>query len=156
MLKELFQLDQPELDFGLYRVMHAKSAETTQFLENDLLPQIRTEFEQYKTADKEELEKELAKVIEGVETAGLNPDDSPTVKDLRDRLKHDTVDLDTLESEVYEHLFGFFRRYYSDTLKVFHRLEHTVRDDAQAMEHGEERDAETERPVSGRRQGKLR
>lgn len=27
LLKELFQLDQPDLDFGFYRVMHAKSAE---------------------------------------------------------------------------------------------------------------------------------
>jgi len=26
-LKELFQLDQPDLDFGFYRIMHAKSAE---------------------------------------------------------------------------------------------------------------------------------
>ena len=25
LLQELFQLDQPDLDFGLYRVMHAKS-----------------------------------------------------------------------------------------------------------------------------------
>jgi hypothetical protein len=29
LLKELFQLDQPDLDFGLYRIMHAKSAEVT-------------------------------------------------------------------------------------------------------------------------------
>ncbi len=34
LLQELFQLDQPDLDFGLYRVMHAKSAEVSQFLEN--------------------------------------------------------------------------------------------------------------------------
>jgi hypothetical protein len=27
LLKELFQLDQPELDFGLYRIMHAKAGE---------------------------------------------------------------------------------------------------------------------------------
>ncbi len=33
LLKELFQLDQPDLDFGLYRIMHAKSAEITQFLD---------------------------------------------------------------------------------------------------------------------------
>ena len=39
LLKELFQLDQPDLDFGLYRVMHAKSAEVSQFLDKDLLPQ---------------------------------------------------------------------------------------------------------------------
>ena len=32
LLKELFQLNQPDLDFGFYRVMHAKSAEVTQFL----------------------------------------------------------------------------------------------------------------------------
>lgn len=41
LLKELLQLDQPDLDFGLYRIMHAKSAEVTQFLEHDLLPQVR-------------------------------------------------------------------------------------------------------------------
>lgn len=29
LLKELFQLDQPDLDFGFYRVMHARSAEVT-------------------------------------------------------------------------------------------------------------------------------
>ena len=29
LLQELFQLDQPDLDFGLYRVMHAKSAEVS-------------------------------------------------------------------------------------------------------------------------------
>ena len=36
LLKELFQLDQPDLDFGLYRIMHAKAGEVTQFLDRDL------------------------------------------------------------------------------------------------------------------------
>lgn len=52
LLKELFQLDQPDLDFGLYRVMHAKSAEVSQFLDKDLLPQVKAAFGQYKSADK--------------------------------------------------------------------------------------------------------
>ena len=39
LLRELFQLDQPDLDFGIYRVMHAESAEVSQFLDEDLLPQ---------------------------------------------------------------------------------------------------------------------
>ena len=55
LLMELFQLDQPDLDFGLYRVLHAKSAEVSQFLEKDLLPQVKTAFDQYKTADKAEI-----------------------------------------------------------------------------------------------------
>ncbi len=54
LLKELFQLDQPDLDFGLYRIMHAKSAEVTQFLDEDLLPQVRQAFGLYKTSDKAE------------------------------------------------------------------------------------------------------
>ena len=77
LLKELFQLDQPDLDFGLYRVMHAKSAEVTQFLDKDLLPQVKAAFGQYQTADKAEIEKELAKVIASIEAAGMNPDARP-------------------------------------------------------------------------------
>ena len=114
LLKELFQLDQPDLDFGLYRIMHAKSEEVSQFLDTDLLPQVRDAFAQYKTADKAELEKELAEVITGVQLAGMDPDDSPKVRELRARIERDAVDIGTLESEVYDHLFSFFRRYYSE------------------------------------------
>lgn len=37
LLRELFQLNQPDLDFGLYRIMHAKAAEIEKFLNEDLL-----------------------------------------------------------------------------------------------------------------------
>ena len=37
LLAELFQLDQAELDFGIYRIMNAKREEITRFLNNDLL-----------------------------------------------------------------------------------------------------------------------
>ena len=114
LLKELFQLNQPDLDFGLYRVMHAKSAEVSQFLDKDLLPQVQVAFGQYKNADKAEIEKELAKVVADIEAAGMDPAQSPKVKDLRVRLKSDAVDIGELESEVYDHLFSFFRRYYSE------------------------------------------
>lgn len=114
LLKELFQLDQPDLDFGLYRVMHAKSGEVTQFLDRDLLPQVSAALAQYKSADKADIEKELARVIAGIEAAGMDPEQSPKVMDLRARLKSDAVDVSVLESEVYDHLYSFFRRYYSE------------------------------------------
>ena len=114
LLRELFRLDQPDLDFGLYRVLHAKSAEVSQFLEKDLLPQVKTAFDQYKNADKAELEKELNQVISGIAAAGMDPGDSPKVKELRAKRKNDAVDIGTLESEVYDHLYSFFRRYYSE------------------------------------------
>ena len=43
-LKELFQLDQPDLDFGFYRVMHMKAEEITKFLDTDLLQEINGAF----------------------------------------------------------------------------------------------------------------
>jgi adenine-specific DNA-methyltransferase len=114
LLRELFQLDQPDLDFGLYRVMHAKSAEVSQFLDRDLLPQVNAAFGQYKTADKAEIEKELAKAVEQARELGVDPETTQKVRDLRGRLKGDAVDLSALENEVYDHLFSFFRRYYSE------------------------------------------
>jgi len=44
LLKELFQLDQPDLDFGFYRIMHAKADQVSKFLEVDLLSIIRDAF----------------------------------------------------------------------------------------------------------------
>jgi adenine-specific DNA-methyltransferase len=114
LLKELFQLDQPDLDFGLYRIMHAKSAEVTKFLDEHLLPQVKEAFALYKSADKSELEKELAKIVAGAQAAGMDPEQSPKVNELRAKLKSDSVDVGALESEVYDHLYSFFRRYYSE------------------------------------------
>jgi adenine-specific DNA-methyltransferase len=112
LLLELFQLDKPDLDFGIYRVMHAKSAEVSQFLDQDLLPQVNATFSQYQTADKAEIEKELAKTIEQAQALGADPETLPKVKDLRSRLANEAVDISALESEVYDHLYSFFRRYY--------------------------------------------
>ena len=114
LLFELFQLNQPDLDFGLYRIMHAKSAEVSQFLDRDLLPQVKTTLKEYKFIDRVQLEKELSEIVAGVVLAGMNPDDSPKIQELRSRIKNDSVDIDKLESEIYEHLYSFFRRYYSE------------------------------------------
>lgn len=73
LLKELFQLDQPDLDFGLYRIMRARSAEITQFLDKDLLPQVKAYFAAYQPADKAAIKKELDKVINAVKEADMDP-----------------------------------------------------------------------------------
>lgn len=114
LLMELFQLDQPDLDFGIYRVLHAKAQEVTKFLDEDLLPQVKTAFERYKSSDRSELTKELAELRAGIERAGMNPDDSPKVKELEDKIANESVDVTKLESETYDHLYSFFRRYYSE------------------------------------------
>lgn len=112
-LKELFQLDQPELDFGIYRIMHAKSGEVTQFLEKDLLPQVRDAFAQFQSADGAEAKKKLGQLIAQLSDAGVDPETSPKVQELRAKVAS-AVDIASLENEVYDHLYTFFRRYYSE------------------------------------------
>lgn len=114
LLKELFQLDQPDLDFGLYRIMHAKADEITQFLEQDLLPQVQDAFSQYRTADKAVLEDQLNKAIEQANNLGVDPETSPKVKKLQQKIADESVDVAALEAEVYDHLYSFFRRYYDE------------------------------------------
>ena len=96
LLRELFQLDQPDLDFGIYRVLHARSAEVSEFLDEDLLPQVRAAFGQYRTTDKAEIEKDLATAVEQARGLGVDPETAKKVKELRDRLKTDAVDINAL------------------------------------------------------------
>ena len=113
LLKELFQLDKPDLDFGFYRIMHAKAAEVTRFLEVDLLPQVRHAFQQYRSADRATLEQQLAEAERRARGLEVDPDVVPKVQELRKAIEAGT-DVDALEADVYDHLYRFFRRYYSE------------------------------------------
>ncbi len=43
-LNEIFQLDQSDLDFGIYRIMNSKSKEINEFLDKDLLSSVASAF----------------------------------------------------------------------------------------------------------------
>ena len=113
-LAELFQLDQADLDFGIYRIMNARREEIIRFLDRDLLPQVREAFAEYKSADKAQIQAELDKVIEGLKAGGVDPEQAPKVQELRAKLATDAVDVSALENEVYDHLYSFFSRYYDE------------------------------------------
>ena len=114
LLLELFQLDQPDLDFGLYRIMHAKADEVTQFLDNDLLPQVKEAFKQYEDEGRAEVQVQLEKLEAQILEMGMDPNDSKKVKELKENYESGSVDINALENDVYDHLYSFFRRYYSE------------------------------------------
>ncbi|MCB9951390.1 MAG: site-specific DNA-methyltransferase [Planctomycetaceae bacterium] len=114
LLEELFQLDQADLDFGIYRIMNQKRDEVVRFLEKDLLPQVKEAFSHYKSADKATLQKELDKAIEQANGLGVDPETTTKVKELREQMADSSVDVTALENEVFSHLFNFFRRYYHE------------------------------------------
>jgi len=111
LLRELFQLDQADLDFGIYRIMNQKRDEVERFLDDDLLPQVRAAFEKYRPADKAALQAELDKTLADLSKYGVDPESNDAVLDLRKRLAQG-VDVAALEDEVFSDLFTFFRRYY--------------------------------------------
>ncbi len=116
LLAELFMLDQADLDFGIYRVMNAKRAEVTQFLDNDLLPQVRQSLARVDTGARAALEAEKAKVIAAAEAMGLPREAAEQLPKVRDLQAHidSHGDAVALENEVFSDLTNFFRRYYQD------------------------------------------
>ncbi|MCL6249152.1 site-specific DNA-methyltransferase [Acinetobacter sp. ANC 4945] len=111
-LTELFQLDQPDLDFGFYRIMQAKSAQVTSFIDKDLLKIIEDAFGQVDENRKAELQANIQKEIEAAKEYGVaDPENSPKV--LAAKAKYDSLkDGANAEADVYDHLYRFFERYY--------------------------------------------
>ncbi len=113
LLREMFQLDRGDLDFGLYRIMNLKSAEVVKFLDNDLLPQMKTKLNLTRAEEMAALEKNIQDDIRTAVKLGVNPDDAPKICKQRGRLSEMRKDMDA-EADVYNHLANFFSRYYAD------------------------------------------
>lgn len=113
-LDELFQLDQPDLDFGFYRIMHSKSEEIRSFISNDLMKIVAEEFGAIDEAKKAALQEEYQKAFETARLYGSpNPDDAEPVRKAKAAL--DSIrDTSSAEADIYDHLYRFFERYYDD------------------------------------------
>ncbi|MBX3507717.1 MAG: site-specific DNA-methyltransferase [Parvibaculum sp.] len=114
LLKELFQLDQPDLDFGFYRIMHAKAGQVTKFLEKDLLSIIRDAFGEADGARVEQAKAAYeAARQQAIEYGAPDPDATEPVKKAKaawDAAK----EIGSNEGDVYDHLYRFFERYYDN------------------------------------------
>ena len=74
LLREMFQLDRGDLDFGLYPIMNLKSAEVGSFLDNDLLPQVKEKLQLTGAEERASLETELEDARETARALGVDPD----------------------------------------------------------------------------------
>ena len=111
-LFELFQLDQPDLDFGFFRIMHAKAQEVQKFISEDLLNLVAIEFDEISEDHKAELQARYDKEFQRARSYdSRNPEEVEPVK--RAKVALDAAkDTSSSESEVYDHLYRFFERYY--------------------------------------------
>ena len=114
LLREMFQLDRGDLDFGLYRIMNLKAGEITAFLDNDLLPQVQGTLQGISAEDRAKLDEELRTTLETTRKLGVpDPEEVGKVKELRQQIADARADAEA-EVDVYGHLANFFARYYAE------------------------------------------
>jgi adenine-specific DNA-methyltransferase len=113
-LQELFQLDQPELDFGFYRIMHAKAEQVQRFLENDLLAEVQQAFADGNSGRQAELKAAYEDALAQARKFGA-PDPAKVEGVMEAKAAYENaLDTTKAEAEVYDHLYRFFERYYED------------------------------------------
>lgn len=112
-LRELFELDKADLDFGIYRVLRARHKEISEFLDKHLEKTVREALQTHGTLHQAQAVEDLRKAEQAARDAGINPDQAPRVLEIREKLKAGN-DLDALADEVYSHLYTFFSRYYQE------------------------------------------
>ena len=111
-LKEIFQIDRPELDFGIYRILNARADEINDYLDNTLKAKIQEKLSDAGNANKAELEAQLGEAIKGAEALGVPPENIPKVQDLKRQIEAASKGANEHENAVYSHLLTFFSRYY--------------------------------------------
>ena len=116
-LREMFQFDQSDLDFGIYRIMRMKRDEISRFVDEELPAQISeglSELAGLDTAaeiaaiDKQIADTKAAHLSEAIKAAA--------VAELEENKKAiaGSVNVAAVEADVYNHLTNFFSRYYDD------------------------------------------
>lgn len=128
LLKKLFQFDNAELDFGIYRIMNHKRAVIEQFIETDLVKGIAMELASGALAQEAGLAQQLAEVTaqikENIGDEALDAEGNLAAEyhgsklgkqylALRERAGKSKATPEH-EADIFNHLYAFFSRYYDD------------------------------------------
>lgn len=111
-LKEIFQIDRPELDFGVYRILNCRAGEIIDYLENRLKTRVGEILSDSGNARGEHLQQALKEKEEQYRVDGIDPDSMPRVRELKDQLTAWRQSAAEHENAVFSHLLTFFSRYY--------------------------------------------
>ena len=120
LLEELFRLNQPELDFGRYRIVHARNKEIRAFMQTELATEIDAAFAgQASQTAHSTLQAARRKVLDNLDddafdaTGDLKPEHHATKlgKDFLNAQQQARKDGGPLanDAQVYDHLYRFFR-----------------------------------------------
>lgn len=112
-LKEIFEMDKADLDFGIYRIMNQKRKEVMDFIDRRLPQDIKAILSETQSKDSVSLQAELEQLGKSLDNAGVTRESSPKYLDLKQQLAG-AIDTNALEQDIFSHLANFFKRYYKD------------------------------------------
>jgi adenine-specific DNA-methyltransferase len=128
LLRELFQFDCADLDFGIYRIMNYKRAVIERFITEDLPKAIAEELEQGALAEQSQaaqaLESARKKVLGALGKDALDADGNLNETYRATNVGREYIEAqrraqgsrsrEALEAAIYNHLYVFFSRYWQD------------------------------------------
>ena len=128
LLRELFQFDCADLDFGIYRVMNYKRDAIERFISDELPRGIREELQSGDLSDRtqnaEKLEDVRTRILESLGNDAVDADGNLDERFRETPLGREYLVLkaragrglsgDALETDILNHLYSFFSRYYED------------------------------------------
>jgi adenine-specific DNA-methyltransferase len=128
LLKELFQFDCADLDFGIYRIMNQKRALIEQFIEKDLLATVGKALRSGALKEQGDLAEQLAdlagRIREDIADDAIDADGRLAEAHAKTKLGKQYRELQVkaagatssteLEAQVFNHLWAFFSRYYDN------------------------------------------
>ena len=132
LLRELFQFDSADLDFGIYRIMNHKRGVIERYIAEDLPKLIENELSQGALHEQAVIAQQVGEVQEKIGEA-LGPKALDSDGNLQEAF-HETPlgerylglrrrqewhvtqgpDIGAAQATLYQHLYGFFSRYYDD------------------------------------------
>lgn len=111
-LREIFQIDKPELDFGIYRILNARAGEINDYLQNRLAEKVQAALSSGNEVQREQVARELKEKEAQYQADGIDPDTVPKLRELREKLAQYQAGESEHENAVFSHLLTFFSRYY--------------------------------------------
>lgn len=112
-LKEVFEIDKADLDFGIYRIMNQKREQVMNFIDKKLPQEIKEILGETQSKDSITLQTELDKMGKALDDAGVVRESAPKYIALKQQIES-AIDTNALEQEVFSHLATFFKRYYKE------------------------------------------
>ena len=118
LLRQMFEIDKADLDFGIYRILNYRRDEIERFFTTRLPQRITEMLKPFASGDHDDMRRQMSEIEEMFADIDIDtlPASNPSVAKYR-QLKQQLqmgYDLAALESDVYSALYTFFSRYYDE------------------------------------------